>query len=542
MKKILMVILSLALIASVATQIQAQPRKAILDDGPLVYYTFEETGGTIAADSSGNGNSGTYVNALLGEVGFFGNGVTLEAEAGAYVIVPDLETCTIDYTIEFVITAFDAAAAGCCTSLYSTDACSNGVCTHLNYLGGEGGGTEIAGEGAFIGTGSAIPAPGTIEDPVHIAIVVDGTNMTGAIYVNGVAAEAEVDVSGDTCDSFTLAAIGAWLAEGGTPDRFFAGALDDFAIFDKALSEERIIAHATDLTEGVLAITVDQSATTDIIEAHPTVPTSTTFSVVLSAGDPNVPIQLIVDPNNGDGDGSEQDINLGLGAAMPITLTFTPLNWDMPQTVTVTAENDDDPEPCLEIADITIKSIDPNSSIANPAYISAASQASVTVVDNETGCVFVDTGDGVEINEIDPNGTIDTFTYVLNRQPAGGDNIITLTETTGLATIEPNTLTFSSTTWQIPQTVSIKANQDDEFISEMDPMVTGQSSGDLSPLDPNAFNPVPAVNASLIEDECGELGFLPNDFNQDCSINMLDFSLFSVDWGNCSEPDVSNCP
>ena len=34
----------------------------VLDDAPLVYYKLDETSGTTATDSSGNGNHGTYIN------------------------------------------------------------------------------------------------------------------------------------------------------------------------------------------------------------------------------------------------------------------------------------------------------------------------------------------------------------------------------------------------------------------------------------------------------------------------------------------------
>ncbi len=525
----------LLLIAIIVTDLQAQPRTVILEDEPIVYYTFEETAGSTVTDASGNGNDGTYVNATLGEFGVVGLGVLFGEGDEAYVEVPDLGTCSIDYTVELFIISFDAAdsTSGCCTSIYSTDACGGGVCTHINYLHGEGGGTELAGEGAFLFADSAVPDPGFEGDPVHVAFVVDGTNGTGAIYVDGVDVSTDSSAGGEDC--FTVARIASWVNDGG---RFFQGTIDEFAIFDKALSEERIILHATDFKAGEPALLVDSSATQTIAESHPAISSSTTFTVVLNNEDPNAAtVTLTLDPNDSDGDFSELDIDLGAGTATPITLSFTSLNWDTPQTVTVTAVDDGLAEDCFEEATIAITSAitEPNE---NGNYDGAKAKATIIILDNETGCVFVDDGDGVEINEIDPNGTIDSFTYVLNRAPISVDTVITLEETSELAALSATSLTFTSLDWDDPQTVSIIAIPDDEFI-DVDPVVTAMSSGDI---DPNAFNPIDDVNVNLIEDECGELGFLGNDFNEDCSVNLLDFSLFSGSWGNCSEPDIVNCP
>jgi hypothetical protein len=44
---------------------------AVLADGPLAYWRFEETSGTQAADGSGNGRHGSYVGPTLGAAGAF---------------------------------------------------------------------------------------------------------------------------------------------------------------------------------------------------------------------------------------------------------------------------------------------------------------------------------------------------------------------------------------------------------------------------------------------------------------------------------------
>ncbi len=514
--------------------VQASPRAAILSDAPILYYAFEETSGTVAVDSSGNGNDGTYVDATLGTPGISGSGVNFPVGEGSYVSVPDLGVCLEDWTVEMYVAGFDGfgTISDCCVSLYSTDACGDGGCAHMNYVYTENG-TEFAGGPAgFVFTDAGLSAPAEFTEPVHIAFVVSQSAGTAVVYINGVDVTTEGVAEGG-CLNLTVGRIASWVQEGG---RFFEGTIDDFAIFSTALSQERIQAHFSEL--GPPAIVVDQSATQSIPEAHPVIPVSTTFTVVLDGGDPNAGIVTVtLDPNDSDGNFSELDIDLGSGTATPITLTFNTSNWDDPQTVTVTAFDDGLSESCTEVAGITILSTidDPNQ---NSAYIGARTRAQVTVIDNETGCVIVDIGDGVNIDELDPNGTIDTLTYVLNRAPSGTDNVVTLEETSGLSTVTPLVLTFNLGNWATPQTVTVKANQDEDFVGD-DPVITASSSGDS---DPEAFNPVASVNVALAEDECGELFFDINDYNEDCVVNLLDFSLFSSGWGSCTQPDPANCP
>ncbi len=536
MKKILAVMFSLVLVASVATQVQAQPRSVILNDGPLVYYAFEETSGTTAVDSSGNGFDGTYVNATLGATGAFGgNAVTLGDGASAYIAVPDLDVCADAYTIEIILTDFVATEEF--GSLYSTNECDDAACVHWNITPGNNG-AELAGIGNEVIANSGVPAPGEVTEPVHIAFVVDGINGVASVYVGGVKVD-DVDIIaiGADCDSFIDAAIGAWLVPDASAERFVAGTIDDFAIFDSALSEQRIQAHAFNIEP---VISVDQSATEEISESHPTNPTSTTFSVSLIGGNPNINLEVLVDPNTPGDDGS--DVDLGQGAGNSQVLTFTPTDWHLPQNVTVAAVNDGDPEDCKETVGFVISVIDPNNGSLEPNYQAPnlTGSAQVIVIDNDTGCTFVE-GEGIEIEEADPIGTAGSITYVLNRAPAGGDNVISLTETSTLATISPDSLTFTGTNWHTPQTVTITAVSDGIF-NDAEPTVTGQSSGDVTPADPNAFNPVATVEVTLIEDECGELPFLSSDFNADCVVNLLDFSLFSGEWGACSHSDGVSCP
>ena len=63
----------------------------IINDGPVLYWRMEETGGTVAADASGNGYDGAYQsNAVLAQPALFaGSGVSVKGlAAGKVVIAP----------------------------------------------------------------------------------------------------------------------------------------------------------------------------------------------------------------------------------------------------------------------------------------------------------------------------------------------------------------------------------------------------------------------------------------------------------------------
>ena len=68
----------------------------VLTDSPLLYWRFEETSGTSAADSSGNGKTGTYVSSpTLGATGLISDGVAVGLNgSGQYVYGPASETTT----------------------------------------------------------------------------------------------------------------------------------------------------------------------------------------------------------------------------------------------------------------------------------------------------------------------------------------------------------------------------------------------------------------------------------------------------------------
>ena len=85
----------------------------------------------------------------------------------------------------------------------------------------------------------------------------------------------------------------------------------------------------------------------------------------------------------------------------------------------------------------------------------------LTINDNDPLAVTVDPGT-LEIDE----GASDTYDVVLDTQPAG-DVTVTIDGVTGAdLTLDKTTLTFTALDWNVPQTVTVTAEQDDDQADE----------------------------------------------------------------------------
>ena len=133
------------------------------------------------------------------------------------------------------------------------------------------------------------------------------------------------------------------------------------------------------------------------------------------------------------------------------TLTFTASNWGTPQAVTVTAGHD---------ADGADDSVTLTHTAAGGEYADVAADLSVTVVDDDRGIVLSKTA--LSVDEEDATGA--SYTVKLGAQPS---ETVTVTVSgqantdltlTGLSAT--NTLTFTASTWNTAQTVTVKAGDD----------------------------------------------------------------------------------
>ena len=81
-----------------------------------------------------------------------------------------------------------------------------------------------------------------------------------------------------------------------------------------------------------------------------------------------------------------------------------------------------------------------------------------TTDDDVAGFSVAESSSSTEIAE---TGSTDTFTVVLDAQPATDVVIDVTSGDTGEATVSPSTLTFTSANWDIAQTVTVTGVNDD---------------------------------------------------------------------------------
>lgn len=221
----------------------------VMSDAPLGYWRFGdpgELGGAYALDGSGYGRHGSFGGGVAGSQpglisGDPSTSVSFDGATGN-VVVPSLPTAASgDWTLEaHVVPSTLAPAQGGCICSNGTD--QGGYSLHMssqfNY---SGPGTRLVMcvngwgwlDGGYDFTSTTVP--------VHVVVRRTGTG-TIAFFVNGV--PRGTGSSGITTPALRFH-IGAQEtnANNGTMFRWFAGRIDEVAIYGTALSDARIAAH-----------------------------------------------------------------------------------------------------------------------------------------------------------------------------------------------------------------------------------------------------------------------------------------------------------
>ena len=149
----------------------------------------------------------------------------------------------------------------------------------------------------------------------------------------------------------------------------------------------------------------------------------------------------------------------------PDSLTFTADNWNAAQTVMVRAAED-------------LDTVDDAQTITHVVTTDSASEyvglsvdgVAVTVTDDDEPEVTV-SRDTLNVVE----GSSGTYTVRLSFQPAAG---VTVDVTAaGDVTVEPDSLTFTTTTWDTPQTVTVRAAEDTDTADDAQTITHAVDSG-----------------------------------------------------------------
>lgn len=255
-------------------------------------------------------------------------------------------------------------------------------------------------------------------------------------------------------------------------------------------------------------------STAEVIEGV----TSDTFTAVLAEA-PTADVDILFHPVLGG------EINLSGMEDPNLELTFTSADWDTPQTVTVVADDDAEKEGTevgkIELI-VTSGDAEYDGEHVRPLQ--------VTVIDDDSAFVLLETGDGIEVAE---GGNDDTYSIRLLTAPSSDVhvNLDDLADPNDLE-MTPNSLTFTISDWSTPQTVTVAAVNDD--IPETSPDTTTINHA-ISSDDPEyAALADASVEATIREKTCGAGPFNVSDLDDNCITNLLDWAALASQYLDCS--------
>ncbi|RPH29880.1 MAG: tandem-95 repeat protein, partial [Bacteroidales bacterium] len=154
-----------------------------------------------------------------------------------------------------------------------------------------------------------------------------------------------------------------------------------------------------------------------------------------------------------------QNVTIGLssnntnkGTVSAASITFTPINWNSPQIISVTPVDN-----LIDDGDITFTVItDPATSLDDNYENKNASDLTVTSIDNDVKGINVTSVTGNTSETL----TSSTFTIALNSEPTSDVTIGISSDDTGEGTVSPASVTFNSSNWNLPLTVTITGVDD----------------------------------------------------------------------------------
>lgn len=150
----------------------------------------------------------------------------------------------------------------------------------------------------------------------------------------------------------------------------------------------------------------------------------------------------------------------------PQTLTFTSANWDTPQPVTVTGQ-DDGVHPGNRAATITL---DPASSADSVFDGLGNSTVSVTIVDNGLPAAGLTVSPSTA--SVSETGTSADLMVRLNAAPTADVTITAATPGTDELTVPGTTLTFTTSNWNVDQTLTVTGVNDNILDNDQTSTVT----------------------------------------------------------------------
>jgi acid phosphatase type 7 len=221
---------SLAVTAAAANAASSYS-STVLNDGPIAYWRLGETGGTTAADASGNGHAGTYSGGVsLGSTGAIAadsnSAATFNGSTGQ-VSIPDTSGLRLNGAFSIELWAKTTSFVNSWPGLLVKGSAStaNG---YLIWYGSDGT-LHFKRNGYDFTT----PAGAITSSYKHLVVTYDGT--TARWYINGALVRTATVSYPSSTDTSALML--------GRGDQYGAEGLDEVALYDKTLSAVQVSAH-----------------------------------------------------------------------------------------------------------------------------------------------------------------------------------------------------------------------------------------------------------------------------------------------------------
>ena len=152
------------------------------------------------------------------------------------------------------------------------------------------------------------------------------------------------------------------------------------------------------------------------------------------------------------------------------SLTFTVDNWDDAQTVTVTAAEDDD--------GVTDAGVTLTHTVSGGSYGSTTvPDVEVSITENDSAGLVI-SRDNLTVGEGDAAGT--SYTVTLATEPTGSVSVSITGQASTDLSLDKTTLTFTVDNWDVAQTVTVKAGQDDDGANDTATLTHTASGGDYA--------------------------------------------------------------
>ncbi len=202
----------------------------------VTHYLFNETSGTTGADASGNGKTATLSGGITWAAGHAANSVNLNGSTGYGSLPTGIVSGLNDFTVATWVKVNNTSnwtrifdfGTGSTTSMFLTPRPGAAGLRFAITTSGSGGEQRISSTTAF---------PTNVWK--HVAVTLSGT--TGTLYVDGVqvATNASMTLKPSNLGNTNLNYLGRSQYSG---DPYLNGGLDDFRIYNRALSASEIVA------------------------------------------------------------------------------------------------------------------------------------------------------------------------------------------------------------------------------------------------------------------------------------------------------------